>query len=724
MTDIVRLGVQIDTSSAIKAKADLAAIVPAAQSASTAMKQLQAAATVAATGLNAAAVAEEEVAAASSDVANAARVAAVAEQQAAVASQNLASSGQAAAVAATNVASAQNVVTATTRAATNAAHGHANALGIGTTQMMSLMHAGRGMSEMLAQGVPISRIFAMEINNISYALMGPDGLISAMGRVGVGNMFGKIASGVTSLATRFLPFTLAVAVAAGVLAGLDHELNVEGDHLLKAGRDHISFGTTVKAVFQTVWDGVKNLLGPAAAAISPMFAKAWQKVEEGTAAVVNFIAGGFKLAIDEIQFAWQHFPDLIGYIITNAANNTIRGIQSMVNGAIGLLNGLIDRIDKIPGINLAHLSDVSFGQMANPYADALQKAAKESRIQQKLYADANYNYAGALKRNILNHAVADENAPTTEELKQAAAAAAQLQKQFTGSITGIDKETASLQAQIAMFGQSAGAVAAYTKEQEVLTWAQDNNLKLSPKQLAALHAAAQAYGQATDALERLKAMQDFTSTSGQDLFDQMWSVATQTESLGDAFKSLALDIAKAVAQAELLGTGPLATLLGTSSSSGGVLGSIFSSILGVFGIGASVNHTGYGPGDPITVGRYVHPAYFDDAPRYHTGIGPGERAAIIRDDESVLTPGQMKAIGRGMNGGSNAPAPVSVYINKLPAEMSANVHQSAGRNGGQRIDVDLAIERQIDGTVARLIEDGQSKTSRAFGRNYGASRRL
>ncbi len=57
-------------------------------------------------------------------------------------------------------------------------------------------------------------------------------------------------------------------------------------------------------------------------------------------------------------------------------------------------------------------------------------------------------------------------------------------------------------------------------------------------------------------------------------------------------------------------------------------------------MGATVHHGGYGPGD-VATRRYVHPAYFESAPRYHTGIGPGERAAIITDDESVLTPGQM-----------------------------------------------------------------------------------
>jgi hypothetical protein len=56
--------------------------------------------------------------------------------------------------------------------------------------------------------------------------------------------------------------------------------------------------------------------------------------------------------------------------------------------------------------------------------------------------------------------------------------------------------------------------------------------------------------------------------------------------------------------------------------------------------------------EPTSV-RYVHPAYFDHAPRFHSGIGPDEMPAIIRRDEAVFTPGQMRALGAGAGGGTN-----------------------------------------------------------------------
>jgi hypothetical protein len=38
---------------------------------------------------------------------------------------------------------------------------------------------------------------------------------------------------------------------------------------------------------------------------------------------------------------------------------------------------------------------------------------------------------------------------------------------------------------------------------------------------------------------------------------------------------------------------------------------------------------------------------FAHAPRFHAGIGPLEIPAILRKDEGVFTPGQMKALGGG-----------------------------------------------------------------------------
>ena len=59
-------------------------------------------------------------------------------------------------------------------------------------------------------------------------------------------------------------------------------------------------------------------------------------------------------------------------------------------------------------------------------------------------------------------------------------------------------------------------------------------------------------------------------------------------------------------------------------------------------------HQGGIVGSEATFSRYVHPAYFDDAPKFHTGGIAGDEVPIIaKRGEGVFTQGQMAAMGGG-----------------------------------------------------------------------------
>lgn len=61
---------------------------------------------------------------------------------------------------------------------------------------------------------------------------------------------------------------------------------------------------------------------------------------------------------------------------------------------------------------------------------------------------------------------------------------------------------------------------------------------------------------------------------------------------------------------------------------------------------AQTGHTGGVIGEDRLPLRLLPDSYFVNAPRYHSGIGPGEQAAVIKDDEGVFTQAQMKAMGK------------------------------------------------------------------------------
>ena len=65
--------------------------------------------------------------------------------------------------------------------------------------------------------------------------------------------------------------------------------------------------------------------------------------------------------------------------------------------------------------------------------------------------------------------------------------------------------------------------------------------------------------------------------------------------------------------------------------------------------------------------RAVDATVFATAPRYHAGgvagLAPDEVPAILRRGEAVLTPGQMKALGAGIELAPGPPPPVTVVMN-------------------------------------------------------------
>jgi len=94
-------------------------------------------------------------------------------------------------------------------------------------------------------------------------------------------------------------------------------------------------------------------------------------------------------------------------------------------------------------------------------------------------------------------------------------------------------------------------------------------------------------------------------------------------------------------------------------------------------------HTGRGPGEFGSL-RYLTAAMVDMAPRLHSGrLGPHEMAAVIRKDESVLTPGQMKAMG-----GRGGKTTVQIFENSSNTRVSQDKEEDELGNETIRVFID------------------------------------
>ncbi len=124
-----------------------------------------------------------------------------------------------------------------------------------------------------------------------------------------------------------------------------------------------------------------------------------------------------------------------------------------------------------------------------------------------------------------------------------------------------------------------------------------------------------------------------------------------------------------------------------ASSGIGAIGSDMGAGLG--GLFSALFHTGGVAGVEQTKIRPVPLDTFQNAPRYHTGLLPGEFPAILEEGEGVFTPGQMKALG-GMIRGDGDGSKTASITNEIMVD------------GGSR-RLSLTLKREIEQTCKEVI---------------------
>jgi tape measure domain-containing protein len=120
-------------------------------------------------------------------------------------------------------------------------------------------------------------------------------------------------------------------------------------------------------------------------------------------------------------------------------------------------------------------------------------------------------------------------------------------------------------------------------------------------------------------------------------------------------------------------------------------------------------HVGGIAGSGARMGRMVNPAVFKNARKFHTGANsfgagrlmPGEMPAIVKKDEGIFTPEQMKALGTAALSNNQ-----SVQIN-APVTVNAN-----GGTPEQNADLANQVAKQMEGSMRGIVADELMKQMR------------
>lgn len=124
--------------------------------------------------------------------------------------------------------------------------------------------------------------------------------------------------------------------------------------------------TALIAIFILLWnkcEGFRNFWKNIWEAIPQMISSGIEGVKHFFGNAVNF----FKEKIDWLKnlfFSFGHsVGDVIGGAFKGAINGALSIVENILNFPIRSINGLIDKINAIPGINLSHLNEFSFPRL-------------------------------------------------------------------------------------------------------------------------------------------------------------------------------------------------------------------------------------------------------------------------------------------------------------------------------------------------------------------------
>jgi len=167
-----------------------------------------------------------------------------------------------------------------------------------------------------------------------------------------------------------------------------------------------------------------------------------------------------------------------------------------------------------------------------------------------------------------------------------------------------------------------------------------------------------------------------------------------TKSVSQSFKDMGLSIVKAIEEMiiKLYIVTPLMRAL--QLAAGGIFSGGAGTTVGIDGL-AAIHHTGGMVGDPGMPSRYISPAYFDDAPRFHGGGIVGDEVPIIaKKGEEVGWPDQL-----ARKYGSAAPSTqVSVNVMNFGND-NVSVNQKQNGNGG--IDLEVMVGQAAASQMAK-----------------------
>lgn len=413
----------------------------------------------------------------------------------------------------------------------------------------------------------------------------------------------------------------------------------------------------------------------------------------------NYIIGTLVGAFQAVKVTWAMLPAAIGDLVTQAANNTIGGIEGMLNFLATKINEFIEGINSVIKMlpedfrggwtGLGKVGKVSLDRVHNDNAGAAGNVMDRAGA---IMANAqSYNWVGTAVsgvqhaangaadaiRNLAGH-LGDE-----KPSKKAQAAAERLAKAYDAIVQEGREFIADQERQASALGMSAEETARLKYQQDLLNDAIEKGIKLTPEQRGELSRLASEMANAEEQTRRAKNSFDFLKDATKGFLSDLRQGLKNGEGFFEAFGHAANNVLdKIIDKVEDQLVDALFSLNGGGAAGGGLSG-IFGAIAHLFGF-ADGGYTGQGaryqPAGIVHAGEYVFSA-----------------AATSRIGVANLN--AMHSAAKGYAGGG--------YVGAGPSVAPAN----------QGIRVTLAWAKDSDGNIAPVVRDvARQEAGAAVGR--------
>lgn len=116
--------------------------------------------------------------------------------------------------------------------------------------------------------------------------------------------------------------------------------------------------------FKGIWDKVAGVFGSVKDWFKNKFSDAWNAIKNVFSNFGSFFSGLWDKIKNTFSSLGTKIGDAIGGSVKAGINKVITWIENTINKAIGLINGAIDLINKLPGVSVPKLSKLSLPRLA------------------------------------------------------------------------------------------------------------------------------------------------------------------------------------------------------------------------------------------------------------------------------------------------------------------------------------------------------------------------